>query len=69
MLCHLGSFGLADWAIAAQDPGDAVLGPPGSADKSWLAKLIWSRRLDPPWLSSSAGRSSLLYEDLVEGLR
>jgi hypothetical protein len=36
--------------------------------KSWLAKPIWSRSLDPLWLTSSAGRNSLIDEDLVEGV-
>lgn len=35
--------------------------------KFWLAKIIWSRPLDALSLSFSAGRNSLISEDLVEG--
>jgi hypothetical protein len=61
--------GWADQVKAAQVLDSAVVSPRASPSKSWLAKLIWSRPLDPLWLSSSAGRNSLTCEDLVEGLR
>jgi hypothetical protein len=67
MLSHVGSCGLADSSNRGISPG-MLCSSARIRFKSWLAWLTWSRRLDPLWLSSSAGRNSLIYEDLVEGL-